>query len=123
MADEPEGPWIAATRSGPPPCPECQDSHQIEPLLQVEGSWYVRCLRCGYGFMIARRLAASDHERRRNEERRAVARSGRRATDLRQPVICDKCEGQDVHGWVRTGETLWARCRTCGRVQRVDDDR
>ena len=61
--------------------------------------------------------------RARRVGRRAVARSGRRATDLRQPVICDKCEGQDVHGWVRTGETLWARCRTCGRVQRVDDDR
>src|SRR5713101_4129127 len=123
MTNEPDDTWIAATRNGIPPCPDCQDAHQIEPLLQVAGVWHVRCLRCGYGFKIAPMLPPSVHERRRNEERRAVARSGRRSTDLSHPVICAQCGGQNVHGWIRTRETLWARCRTCGRVQRVDDQR
>ena len=120
--NDPEEPWVAATRTGTPPCPECQDVHQIEPLLQVEGVWHVRCLRCGYGFKIAPTLPTSVHQRRQNEERRRAARSGRRSTDLHHPVTCAQCAGQNVHGWIRTGETLWARCRTCGRVQRVDDE-
>lgn len=120
MTDETEDPSIVATRTGTPPCPACQDVHQIEPLLQVDGVWHVRCLRCGYGFRIA--PASSNLERRRNEERRTVARSGRRAADLQHPVHCARCGGEDVHGWIRTGETLWARCRTCGCVQRVADE-
>jgi Zn ribbon nucleic-acid-binding protein len=122
MMDEPETPWSVATRTVMPSCPECRDANQIEPLLQVEGVWHVRCLRCGYGFKIAATLPTSFQERRRTEERRAVARSGQRSTDLRHPVICAHCGGQNVHGWIRTGETLWARCRTCGRAQRVDDE-
>jgi hypothetical protein len=88
--------------------------------LQIEGVWYVRCLNCSFGFRMPPH-PTSPAERRRNEERRAVARSGRRATDLKHAVQCVNCTGTNVHGWVRTQETLWARCRACGRVQRVGD--
>ncbi len=105
-----------------PACPECNDARRVEPLLQVEGVWHVRCLSCGYGFRLPASPPTSAGERRRIEERRAVARSGRRATDLKEPVACSHCGGVNVHGWLRTGEGLWARCRTCGRVQRIHGD-
>ena len=88
--------------------------------MQVDGIWHVRCLSCAYGFRVPPNRTSSA-ERRRNEERRAVARSGRRATDLKHPVQCAHCTSVNVHGWLRTQEVLWARCRNCGRVQRVND--
>lgn len=112
---------IPAARTGTPPCPACQDPHQIEPLQQQEDAWYVRCLSCGYGFRILH-APPRPGDRRRMEERRLVARSGRRAADLHHAVTCANCGAQDVHGWLRTGETLWARCRPCGHVQQAKDE-
>src|SRR3954470_14670691 len=105
--------------AGVPRCPSCGESGSIEPLDRQDAIWHVRCLSCGYGFTFAQRVWPSAEERRQNAERRQVPRSGRRATDLPRPVTCDRCSGVDVHGWLRTGDTLWARCAACGRVQRV----
>jgi uncharacterized Zn finger protein len=121
MFEELGAPYASVTRHGTPTCPQCKDGRRIEPLLQVEGVWHVRCLRCGYGFRLPPQHPTSPAERRRVEERRAVARSGRRATDLDHPVTCHHCEGVNVHGWLRTQEALWARCHACGRVQRVTE--
>jgi Zn ribbon nucleic-acid-binding protein len=109
---------VTASTRGIPRCPSCHEHDAIEPLQQLDDVWHVRCLncRCGFTFETPPRLA---EERRRRADRRAIARSGRRATDLPHPVTCDACQGPNVKGWIRTGETLWARCADCGRVQRV----
>src|SRR5262245_52744673 len=104
MTDESQGPALAATRTGMPPCPVCAETSQIEPLMQIDGVWHVRCLQCGYGFKITPLPPTSFEERRRSEERRAVARSGRRSTDLQRAVTCTHCGSDNVHGWIRTGE-------------------
>jgi|KBSMisStaDraftv2_1062788.scaffolds.fasta_scaffold279878_1 Zn ribbon nucleic-acid-binding protein len=106
--------------TGVPACPSCREPDSIEPLERQDAVWHVRCLSCGFGFTFTQRLWPSADERRRLADRRQTARSGRRATDLPRAVSCDRCASLDVHGWLRTGDTLWARCATCGRVQRVE---
>ena len=104
---------------GIPACPSCGESHTIEPLERQESVWHVRCLSCGYGFTFEQRVWPTSGERRHNADRRQVARSGRRSTDFSRPVVCERCLGSDVQGWLRTGDALWARCQGCGCVQRV----
>jgi len=113
---------VTPSPRGIPRCPSCHEPDAIEPLQQLDDVWHVRCLncRCGFTFEVPPRPAAQ--ERRRRADRRAVARSGRRATDLPCPLTCDGCGSPQVKGWIRTGETLWARCSDCGRVQRVGVD-
>ena len=110
---------VTASPRGIPRCPSCHEPDAIEPLQQIDDVWHVRCLNCscGFTFEVPRRPTAQ--ERRQREDRRAIARSGRRATDLPRPVTCDGCGCPHVKGWIRTGETLWARCTDCGRAQRV----
>jgi Zn ribbon nucleic-acid-binding protein len=113
---------VTASPRGIPRCPSCHEPDAIEPLQQLDDVWHVRCLRCscGFTFEVPRRPTAE--ERRVRADRRAIARSGRRTTDLPHPITCDGCQGPHVKGWIRTGETLWARCADCGRVQRVTSD-
>ena len=106
-------------RSVVPACPGCRESHNIEPLLRQDAVWHVRCLRCGYGFTFVQESWPASEERRRRPDRRQVPRAGRRSTDLPGPIACDRCAHPDVQGWLRTGDTLWARCGACGCVQRV----
>jgi hypothetical protein len=121
MIDEDGEDWVAVVRTGTAPCPACRVPDEVDPLQQDEGTWYVRCLRCGYGFRIAEAPQARADRRRQGPDRRMVARSGRRLTDLLDVLNCRHCGSQAVRGWVRTSEALWARCRTCGRVERVPD--
>jgi uncharacterized Zn finger protein len=108
-----------ANSRGIPRCPSCYEPDAIEPLQQLDDVWHVRCLHCGCGFTFEAPPKPTAKERRFRTDRRAIARSGRRATDLPHPMTCDGCQGPHVKGWIRTGETLWARCADCGRVQRV----
>jgi Zn ribbon nucleic-acid-binding protein len=110
---------IATGLRGIPRCPSCHEPDAIEPLQQLDGVWHVRCLNCSCGFTFESAPRPTAEERRLRADRRSIARSGRRSTDLPHPVTCDRCQGSHVHGWIRTGETLWARCPDCGRVQRV----
>lgn len=112
-------PLVRDIRDGVPACPACRESHEIEPLQREDDVWHVRCLRCGYGFTFVQRSWPASEERRRAADRRRVARSGRRSTDLPGPVACDRCASDQVKGWIRTGNALWARCGECGRVQRI----
>src|SRR5215471_123680 len=87
-----------ATSRGVPRCPSCHESDAIEPLQQLDDVWHVRCLscKCGFTFEVTPRPTAL--ERRRRADRRAVARSGRRTTDLPHPLTCDGCDGSQVKG-------------------------
>jgi uncharacterized Zn finger protein len=105
-----------------PRCPSCHEPDAIEPLQQLDELWHVRCLNCKCGFTFEVTPRPTAFERRRRADRREIARSGRRTTDLPHPLACEGCGGQHVKGWIRTGETLWARCTDCGRVQRVAVD-
>ena len=110
---------ILQVSDGVPACPACREANHIEPMLRQDDVWHVRCLKCGYGFTVVQRAWPASQERRHGLDRRQVPRSGRRATDLPGPVSCDRCASAQVHGWLRTGDALWARCDGCGRVQRV----
>jgi Zn ribbon nucleic-acid-binding protein len=118
LIDVPDTP-IRRVSAGVPPCPACRESNTIEPLLRQDDLWHLRCLQCGYGFTFVQYAWPANEERRRGADRRQVPRSGRRSTDLPEPVSCSACAGHRVRGWLRTGDALWARCDGCGRVQRL----
>jgi hypothetical protein len=86
--------------------------------MREDDVWHMRCLKCGFGFTFTQ-LSHAYGERREQADRRAIARSGRRSTDLPRPIACDRCASMDVLGWLRTGDSLWVRCQECGRVQCV----
>ncbi len=113
---------VSAGSRGIPRCPACHEPDAIEPLQQLDGVWHVRCLNCSCGFTFEAPPPPTAEERRLRADRRTVARSGRRSTDLPRAVTCEGCKSPHVQGWIRTGETLWARCGDCGRVQRVATD-
>jgi len=119
-----QGPYVKVTAGGRviPRCPSCHEPDAIEPLQQLDGVWHVRCLNCSCGFTFELPSRPAAEERRLRADRRASARSGRRSTDLPHPMACGGCGGARVQGWLRTGETLWARCDDCGRVDRVTAD-
>jgi Zn ribbon nucleic-acid-binding protein len=110
---------ILHVSTGLPACPACRESNNIEPLLRQDDVWHVRCLQCGYGFTFVQHAWPTSEERRRGLDRRHTPRPGRRSTDLPGPVSCTGCASDQVRGWLRTGDALWARCDGCGRVHRL----